>query len=154
MKNIRTEWNFELFFGGKATPQKLKADQVSTLRATRAFAKKWKGKDDYLKDPKVLRRALDEYEAWRAKWGVGGRSEYYYWLRTQKNLADPKNKAALNTIEDFAHKNWNEIEFFTHRIARITVTRQKLFLRSKELIPYRHFLEQLFDEGKYLLSEA
>jgi oligoendopeptidase F len=154
MSKVQTEWNFDLFFGGKATEEKLKRDQASVVRATRAFVKKWKGKDNYLKDPKVLRKALDEYEAWRRKWGVGGRSEYYYWLRAQKNLADPKNKAALNKIEDFAHKNWNEIEFFTHRIARIPATWQRQLLRSRELLPYRHFLERLFDEGKYLLSEA
>ena len=117
------------------------------------FIDKWKNRDDYLKNPKILLQALEEYEEWTSNYGPDGNIGYYYWLKSSLNKTDPKIKAKLNQITDFATKISNDIQFFTMRIAKIPQIHQKTFLKYPQLNKYKHFLENLFDEAKYLLTE-
>lgn len=117
------------------------------------FVKKWQDRTDYLKDPKILKKALDEYEELQSNFGLSGDTGYYFELRSSIDENDPKLKAKSNQIDEFARKLLNEIQFFELKIAKIPESLQKKFLSSKELTPYKHFLEQLFRQSKYLLSE-
>ncbi len=121
--------------------------------ANQRFIKKWQGRTDFLKNPRVLKKALDEYEALQANYGLSGDTGYYFELRSSIDENDPKLKAKSNQIEEFSRKLLNEIQFFEINIAKIPQNLQKKFLTSKELSPYKHFLEKLFQEAKYLLSE-
>jgi len=118
-----------------------------------AFINKWKDRTDYLEDPLILLRALDEYETWNRYYGTDGAEGYYFMLRTQQNQNDPTLKAKLNKIEEFGRKIQNDIQFFYLRIGKIPLKRQKGFLENRRLQKYRHFLERIFAEARYLLSE-
>ncbi len=117
------------------------------------FINAWKDRADYLVDPEVLRRALDHYEEWKRRCGTDGDEGYYFWLRTQQDQNDPGLKAKFNKIEEFSKKIENDSQFFYLRIAQIKPEQQKIFLEHRSLAKYRHFLEHIFAEARYHLSE-
>lgn len=150
--NFSTTWNLTPLFTGNHDPQIKKQRQVLKKQAS-SFVKKWQSRRDYLKDPQVLKTALDDYEFWLRQYGSDGHEGFYFWLRTQQDQNDPQLKAKFNSIVDFATKIENQLQFFPLRLARISKTRRSKFLSHPKLAKYRHFLEHLFAQSKYLLSE-
>lgn len=117
------------------------------------FIKRWKKRKDYTKDPKILKKALDEYEHLSANYGILGGIGYYFSLKLSLSQDDPKIKARVNKLSSRYDKMWNELAFFTHRISKIPQKNQKTLLNSPHLKEYKHFIERLFNEAIYLLSE-
>jgi oligoendopeptidase F len=148
----RYEWNLKPLFDSDEDPRIGRQRKVVEQKS-QAFIKKWKNRSDYLRNPAVLRKALDEYEAWRRRYGTEGDEGYYFWLRTSQNQNDPVLKAKFNLIEEFSKKIQNDIQFFSLRIAKIPQGLQIRFIRHPGLTKYRHYLERLFAESEYLLSE-
>lgn len=148
----RTSWDLTPLFTNDNDPR-MKKKRALVERASYGFINTWKDRTDYLEDPVVLRRALDQYEDWRRRFGTDGDEGYYFWLRSQQDQNSPKLKAGFNTIETFSKKIENDSQFFHLRIARIKPGAQGQFLRHEALRPYRHFLERVFAESRYYLSE-
>lgn len=145
-------WDLKSLLASDDDP-KIKKELKEVEAQNLKFVKKWKDRTDYLKDPRILKKALDEYEELQSNYGLSGDSGYYFELRSSTDENDPKLKAKENQIEEFARKLLNEIQFFEIKIAKISPDLQKKFLTSKDLVPFKHFLEKLFQESKYLLSE-
>lgn len=152
-KNRKINWNLSSLLTGN-TNKKIAAEQQIIAHRIAAFVKKWKQKTTQFANPRVLRKALDEYEHIRATHGAGGNAEYYFWLRSNQDQTDPIIKAHKNQCEEFSTKQENELLFFTHAIAHLPKAEQKKLLRHSLLKPYTHFLERLFVEAKYLLSQS
>ncbi len=150
MKNI--VWNLAHLFDNDEDPRIEKKRKVVEQKSY-AFINTWKGLTDYLRDPARLKKALDEYEEWKRYYGSEGDEGYYFWLRTSQNQNDPVLKAKFNLIEQFSKKIQNDIQFFYLRIAKIPERLQKKFIQYPGLKEYRHYLDRLFAESKYLLSE-
>ncbi|HTG00200.1 MAG TPA: M3 family oligoendopeptidase [Nitrospirota bacterium] len=149
----QTTWNLKPLFRGDSDPR-MAALRKGIERTSYAFINRWKDRSDYLEEPAVLRRALNEYESWKRTTGSDGAEGYYFWLRTQQDQNDSKLKARFNKIEDLSKKIENDIRFFELRIARIKPDAQQRFLDFGGLATYRHFLERIFAESRYHLSEA
>jgi oligoendopeptidase F len=150
MKNIT--WNLAHLFDNDGDPRIEKKRKIVEQKSY-AFINTWKGRTDYLRDSALLKKALDEYEEWKRSYGSEGDEGYYFWLRTSQNQNDPVLKAKFNLIEQFSKKIQNDIQFFYLRIAKIPEKLQKRFIQYPGLKEYRHYLERLFAESKYLLSE-
>jgi oligoendopeptidase F len=148
----QTLWNLKPLFTGDSDPS-MEAKRKIVERESYKFINKWKNRRDYLDDPAVLKKALDEYEAWNRHYGTDGDEGYYFMLRTQQDQNDPALKAKYNKIEEFSRKIYNDIQFFHLKISKIPRVRQKRFLDFAPLKRYRHFLERIFAESRYLLSE-
>jgi len=148
----KTTWDLTPLFAGDNDPL-MEKDRKRVEALSYAFINAWKDRTDYLEDPVVLRQALDQYEAWRRCCGTDGNEGFYFWLRTQQDQNDPKLKAKFNTVEAFSKKIENDSQFFYLRIARIKPDRQQTFLRHEALQKYRHFLERVFAESRFHLSE-
>jgi oligoendopeptidase F len=148
----RTSWNLGPLFRSDDDPSVEKKRKFVEQKSY-AFINKWKNRKDYLEDPRILRQALDEYQEWKRECGTDGDEGYYFFLRTQQDKNNPRLKAKYNKIEEFRKKIENDIQFFQLRIAKIRRKNHKKFLESRELGPYRHFVERIFAEAKYLLSE-
>ncbi|MEW5743892.1 MAG: M3 family oligoendopeptidase [Nitrospirota bacterium] len=146
-------WDLTDLFSNDSDPR-IDEKRREVERRSHAFIDKWKDRTDYLKDPAVLKEALDDYEAWSRACGTDGDEGYYFWLRTQQDMNSPELKAKYNKIEDFSHTILNDIQFFTLRVSKVPERDQKKFLDYPGLGAYRHFLARLFAEAKYLLSEA
>ncbi len=150
MKNI--VWNLAHLFDDDEDPR-IARKRKFVEQKSYAFINTWKGRTDYLRDPALLKKALDEYEEWKRSYGSEGDEGYYFWLRTSQNQNDPVLKAKFNLIEQFSKKIQNDIQFFYLRIAKIPERLQKKFIQYPGLKEYRHYLDRLFAESKYLLSE-
>ncbi len=148
-----TVWKLQPLFIGDSDPLMAK-QRVLIERKSYEFIDTWKDRSDYLDDPAILRRALDQYESWKRLYGSDGNEGFYFWLRTQQDQNDPKLKAKFNKIEEFSKKIENDIQFFYLRIARIKPEIQQKFLVYDGLAKYRHFLQRIFAESRYHLSEA
>ena len=145
-------WNLNHLFAGDDDPRIEEQKKIIQKRSS-AFIRKWKDRKDYLKDPSVLAQALDEYQRWMREYGTDGNPGYYFWLRSQTDRNNPELKARYNKIEEFSKKIGNDMQFFHLRIAKIPRSVQTKYLHYKGLQKYRHFLERIFAESRYLLSE-
>ena len=150
MKQI--EWNLSQLFEGDNDPA-IEKDRQRAEEKSYRFINKWKDRSDYLEDPDVLSQALHEYEIWSGDCGTDGNEGYYFWLRTQQDQNDPALKARYNQVENFSRTIQNDIQFFQLRLAKIPSEQQNKFLGHNRLRKYKHFLERIFAESKYLLSE-
>lgn len=151
-KKIKTDWNFKLLYESDSDPQ-IEKDKKIVEKKINAFVDKWEKRSDYLKDPKVLKQALDEYEDLNAKYSTHGAFGVYYWLKSELDMVNPEYKAINNKLEDSSTKLSNKIQFFSIRVAKVDKKTQELFLASKLLKDYRHYLKKVFDSSKFLLSE-
>lgn len=151
--NMKTSWDLSPLLNSDDDPMREVKRKEIQLK-TAGFVQKWKNREDYLLDPAVLGEALLEYEAWQNACGQGGDEAYYFWLRAEQDQNSAEIKARLNQAEEFSRDISNEVRFFELNISKIDQNRQAQFLAAPELSYFRHFLERLFAEGKYLLSEA
>jgi oligoendopeptidase F len=152
IKLEQTAWDLKPLFASDNDPRMEEKRKIVEQKSYE-FINAWKDRADYLIDSEVLRQALDHYEEWKRGYGADGDEGYYFWLRTQQDQNDPKLKAKFNKIEEFSKKIENDSQFFHLRIARIKPEHQKKFLENGSLGKYRHFLERIFAEARYHLSE-
>ena len=152
LKVGRSVWNLKPLFAGDNDPR-IEGSRKLVEKKSHAFINAWKDRTDYLEDPAILRQALDQYESWKRRYGTDGDEGYYFWLRIHQDQNDPELKARFNKIDEFSKKLENESQFFYLRIARIKPELQGRFLEYADLAKYRHFLERIFAESRYHLSE-
>jgi oligoendopeptidase F len=145
-------WNLQHLFKNDDDPN-MEKQLKDVVKKSYQFINKWKNRKDYLKYPDILRQALDDYERWKRTCGTDGKEGYYFLLRTAQDQNNPHLKAKYNKVENVSKKIENDIQFFYLSIAKISKRRQKKFLESSCLKPYIHFLERIFAESQYLLSE-
>jgi oligoendopeptidase F len=147
-----TVWNLRLLFENDRDPR-IEDEMAEVERKSYGFINKWKNRKDYLRDPEVLRQALDEYEEWKRDCGADGNPGYYFWLRTQQDQNSPDLKARFNKMEEFSRKIENDIQFFYLGIGKIPLRLRKKFLDYPGLKNYRHFIDRIFAESRHLLGE-
>lgn len=151
-KKIKTKWDLELLFNG--SDSEVEKEKKVVREKNYKFINKWKGINDYLKDPAVLKTALDEYELLNRNFGTSGNAGFYFYLKSYLDQNDPETKARFKNIQEFSIKIANELQFFEHNIARISPNIQSRFLTYEGLKDRKHFLEKLFNQAKYILSDA
>ena len=152
MKKDKYTWDLTPLYNSDDDLQ-MEKDFTISIKKNYAFINKWKNRSDYLKNPKILREALDEYNGIAEKYGIGMRTEYYLILRNSQDHTNKKIIQKMKYFEKDIIKTENDIQFFELNISKIPLTKQKKFLHSKDLEPYKHYIERLFQVSKYMLSE-
>ncbi len=147
-----TVWNLKPLFESD-DDQRIEKKLRIVEQKSYEFINKWNPRKDYLRDPFVMKQAMDEYESWSRHYGTDGTAGYYFQLRTQQDQNDPALKAKFNKVEEFSRKIQNDIQFFHLRIGKIPKKTQRKFLEYPPLKKYKHFLGRIFAEAKFLLSE-
>lgn len=149
---LQTTWNLGLLFENDTDPhiEKLR-EEIKQAHVT--FETHWKQRTDFLKDPAILRQALDEFEALMRTYAGNSKESYYFWLQSELDTSNAKLKAAVQKTIDFSLELEDHIRFFTQKISKIPKTRQQELLTSPRLLPYVHFLECLFAQAAFVLSE-
>lgn len=145
-------WNLKPLFRDD-NDTRMTGERKRIEKTSYEFIDKWKNRTDYLEDPAMLKEALDEYENWKRLCGTDGNEGYYFYLRTQEDKNNPVLKARFNKIEEFSRKIENDIQFFCLRITKIDPVHHSTILAYPPLKPYKHFLECIFAEAAYVLSE-
>ena len=154
MKNTKKGlWDLSPLYKDDTDPQ-IEKDLTHHKRQSYIFIDKWKDRTDYLESASVLKEALMDYEVWLDGGGILGEIGYYFSLRSAQEENNPKLKARDNKINDWATKISNDAQFFTLRLAKISTDLQQKFLNNKDLDRWQYFLKNIFDDAKYLLSEA
>lgn len=148
----KTKWDLTPLYSADDDP-KISHDRKVIQDKTKAFVTKWKERDDWLKNPVVLKEALDEYNEWLEDFAGGGKEGYYFDLRFSLDQNNTDVKAKQNKVEEFAQNITAEMQFFGLRLARVPADVQQKLLKNKALSVYKHHLERLFEEAKYLLTE-
>lgn len=150
-KKYKTAWDLNLIYKS-ATDPKIEQDLKKVEATFAAFAKKYQADKSHLTSPLKLKQALKDYEVLE---NLPISNAYLYFNYQQDlNSRDKKLEAKLNQLEARLQKTSNLILFFPIELSKIELHKQQEFLASKELIPYRYYLERLFKEGKYTLSTA
>lgn len=147
-----TVWDLSPLGSGDDDPRFAKEREIIE-KANRDFAERWRGRSDYLENPELLRKALDEYERIARDLGTSGNEGYYVALRTAQDETDPKLKGWEKRVEEFSLRLEDETRFFLLSIAKIPRERQEGFLAHPALAPYRNLLAESFEFTHYLLSE-
>lgn len=146
---LKVDWNLKLL-----TKTSFQKKRVEIIKVHKKFADKWQKNNNWQTNPVVLKQALTEYEVLQKYYTAGAEEGYYYSLLSNIKENDNKIKAGYNKVRQFSLQMNNQILFFEHRLARLPKTTKKLFLKSPILNSYTHFLKRVFDQEKYLLSEA
>ncbi len=119
-------------------------DRTAIQAVADTFAKKWQGRTDYLESAEILAEALHDYEAWQHSYGLGGNELYCYGLRTAQDENNAELKAGMQKAIDFANGIEDKMRFFELSLANVKVSPPEA---------YRHFVEKIIANKKYLLSE-
>jgi oligoendopeptidase F len=146
------KWNLKLLYKDIDDP-KIKKDIQTSEDAISKFVHRWKKNEKYLDDPKVLREALDEYEYLNSEHGILTKPYYFTLLSKELDLNNTELKARLNKLSNKATKLGNELQFFEIKLSKVSKEKQEEFVNSKELNEYKHYLEMLFANSKYILSD-
>lgn len=147
-----TSWNLTPLLKSDTDPEIL-IKRKTIDEKTNAFVKKWKERNDYLTDPLMLKQALDDFEELEHFYAGHGDEWYYFNLRTSQDQINADLKAKDAKAQEFSDKIANEKRFFLLKVAKIDKENHTVFLESIHLTRYKHFLERLFAEAQYLLSE-
>ncbi len=147
-----TSWNFADLAQSDTDPNLDKRLEESR-QAVAAFRDKWRDNGDYLTKPAILKQALDELELLERDHGCNAWQSYYFSLRLQQNQLDNTVKTASRVADEASIELYNQLQFFTLSLAKIGTEQQALFLADSQLSDYRYFLQQLFAEQPYVLSD-
>ena len=148
----KTSWNLDRLFG-KYSTKRITQELEEISKINTEFNIKWKKQRAYLKDPKVLKAALDGYEKIQQKHSTYGSVGYCMLLKQYLDQSNTKLKALNAKITETSLKLHNEQEFFLLNLSRVDKKQRDKFLNSKELAEYKEFLKDLFAVSDYLLSE-
>src|SRR5688572_21275990 len=91
----KTTWDLSTLFTSDEDPRILECRQ-KYIDGNNKFIDKWKNRMDFVQDPKILCKALDEWEELSKFYDEGGDEVYYFMLRNALNQEDPLLKARLN----------------------------------------------------------
>ncbi len=125
----------------------------NTKNAIAKFVTDWNTRTDYLQDPQVLLQALLQFDFLLTNYGTSGDTGYYWGLRHTLDQNDAEVTANMNKIDELSTKLQNDLQFFTIRLSKISSDVQNVFLNDPKLSDFKHFLQKLFAESKYILSE-
>ena len=149
---LQTTWNLTHLFENDFDP-KIDIEKEELLQEADKFVAKWETQTDWLTNADKLAEILTDYQDWLTNWGFYGKVGYYFFLRTSQDSIDPILKAKANQIDEITTKIANQMQFVEIRISGIDKEKQQEFLDSEKLVEFRHFLEKIFENSKYLLSE-
>lgn len=148
----KTEWDFSPLMSGDDDPQ-VQIEMAERTAATEEFVNKWEQNIEFLSSVSVLREALDDYCNWAASGGTDGKAGYYFNLRQAVDQTNTELRGKANKLNEQGKQLYIKMQFFELRLSRISPEQQAVFLQASELEKYRHFLEKIFAQSKYVMSE-
>lgn len=150
-KDIQTTWDLSKFYTATDDPQ-IEKDLEYIEEEYAAFAKKYRDDRSYLKDPRALKTALEEYEELPKDLNPS-KPLYYFSYRKSLDSDDQEAEAMVNKLSQQLSKISNKVLFFELTLGNVSEKTQKKFLKTDELSEFHYYLERLFIEARHNLSE-
>ncbi len=144
---MTADWNFESLNGD------FNVERMFIEESFDNFVLKWKGNRKYLESFEKLKEALDELGMLENNFNRAKNEEYYYWLKQELDNNDKEIRRKFMNVEEFLIKQYNKILFFKIELSKIDQQKQDEFLKCNELKEYRNYLNEIFQNAKYLLTE-
>ncbi len=148
--NFKTSWDFTDIYKS-IDDQKIEEDVQKIEKAYVSFATKYE-KKDFTRTEQSLKEALRDWEylavqtaSWKPVW--------YLSQMLSLNSDNDKAKSLKNKYYAQLVNAANRVIFFNLAIGKIDAKKQKTYLASKALAPYRYALELIFRNAKYQLTE-
>lgn len=151
-KTMTTEWQLDELFYESADDPQIEKDINEAKKAFTTFADKYREDSEYLKDPAVLKNALEELEYLGGKKNLS-KPLYYFSYRKQLDTTDQEAESRLNQLDQLYTKLSNQLTFFELSLGNIPEEKQEEFLSDDHLEHYHKYLKRVFEEAKYDLSE-
>lgn len=150
----KTKWHF-LENKDKYNFENIKKEFEIIKNECESFRKKWKNKNNYKTDPKVLAELLTEYDLLHDKAIDSGYGILYYYsqLAREIDISDEKLETICNSFQSEVINNINLLEFVNINISKIKPKLWKIFLESKELANYKNYIRKLFISSEHILDE-
>ena len=146
----KTEWDFSDVYKSPNDPR-LEQDVVDIEKAYASFAKKYAKNDSYLSDEKKLAQSIEDYTK---LFLIREKPQGYLFnmqsIDTQNKLVSEK----IAQLEPRITKAVNLVLFYTIKLGKVTKDVQKRFLTSDVLKKYRYFIQLVFKNAEYDLTEA
>lgn len=151
LKDVKTEWDLTGLYYKSETDPRLENDVVAAETAYKKFITKWR-KKDFTSSPTALATALREKEALAGMPEVT-RPGRYLSFRLALNTSDDAAKKKMALLERRFRKLSDDMLFFTLTLGALPKQQQKTFLAAPELLHFRYYLQQVFENAKHNLSE-
>src|SRR3989344_4153961 len=129
---IKTNWELEKLFYKLLKDPRIARDVAKGDKTIDKFVAKYSKNKKHLRDPKALKKALNEYEALDLLCSPA--PLYYAHFRKELNAKGTEAEAFLNKLSDHYTKRGNKLIFFTLEIGKIPASVQKKLLASKRRI--------------------
>ena len=150
--SVPTVWDMKgLYYQSPNDPQ-IEKDVVAAERAYKAFVKKFQG-SDFASNPKTLKAALMTLNKLEENPIIGKPERYLGLLSALDSNNDEVNKK-LSLIGQRMTKAGNTLLFFSLELAKATKADQKKFLSDPELSDFTYYLQGVFENAQYHLTEA
>lgn len=146
---LQTEWNLS-GLGKGLNDTAFKKERIELEKKYISFSRKWKKDKSFLTDEKSLQKALVQYEKLS---DFGTKELTYIYLMRQVDTANIELQKAEKKAEEFFQNQAKLTRFFTLELGTIDKKNQKKFLKSPLLETYHHFLQNIFDQSQFRLSE-
>jgi oligoendopeptidase F len=151
-EKLKMEWDLKKLFYSSPRDPKITKDIATAKRAILLFEKKYKNQKGYLKNETKLFQALEDYTRLYKK-ALNSKPLYYLDLLLSVESDNTTARALQNKLGQELTVYENKILFFTLHLGTISKKQQKIFLASKKLSKYHHFLKQIFAWAPYDLTE-
>jgi oligoendopeptidase F len=148
MKNL-TEWNLKLLYSGIDDPQ-LEKDMKKIESACTQFEKKYKDKK-FTQSVAQFETALKDYE----KLLNDATYKPLWYLGLYKDIAssDSNVRAREAQVNQRQRVAFNKVLFFELEVGKIDKKKQDMYLNHPSLTYFKYFLQKLFLQSQYNLSE-
>lgn len=150
LKTIKTDWDLKNLYYKSETDPRIEADLVTTEKAYANFEKKYRSLS-WTKDSKSILKAVVDFV--KLLETPGAKPVYYLSYRTTLNSGDIKAEKLLNKFDERLTQLSNKILFFEIALAKLPLKIQKEILNDPKAKLYHYYLKQVFDDGKYQLTE-
>ncbi len=150
-KKWKMEWDLSGYYKSPNDPQ-IEKDIMEVEQKIAKFVEKYKKNKDYLEKPKALKEMFLEEEKINLLNGINKPLRYFYFL-IDSGKATPDVYKKDNLITERLKKIGNTMLPVTLALGKISLTKQKEFLKSPELKDYQYYLEQYFESAKHQLTE-
>ncbi len=152
MNRVKQSWDLSLILP-KATNEYVNRYLKERDKKADLFARRWKKNTAWKKDPRILKKALKEYEL-LAREGLGlNRATFYFSLAQALRQGDPEIQGKLTLCSEASLQIYDKVRFFILGLSRLPKSTQKRMLSYKGLASWHHLLKHIFLEGRYTLSE-
>jgi len=151
-KKIQTVWNLKNLYSSPLDSKIFKDIKEYESKCIQ-FEKKYKLKNNHLKNSQKLKTVLEEYELLTNS--TLGSKPFVYLTLCKQSLPDKDGKVEgiLNRVTEISIRSGNHILFFKLALGRISKKNQQNFLKDNALTDFHYYLKSLFDNAHHLLSE-